>query len=149
MLRAAFPRARFIWTARQPGELIASNLKMWRAMSGRYALWECPPGALENFIEKGQSACSDALEQCLEEMPRESMLWVDFDELRRDPRRLLERVIEFLDPRDDRAMRRSIGGALDRVKIHPGGSTSAAPTPESARLAVRMSAARKAFSRIA
>jgi hypothetical protein len=146
MLRAAFPRARFIWAGRQPGDLLASNLTMWRAMIDRYALWSCPPGVLEAFLQTAQRACSDALDRCLDGMPREAMLWIDFEDLRRDPRRLLERVMRFVGSADESAMTRSIDEALARIKIHAGGSAGTASNPEGARLEKCMAAAREAFS---
>lgn len=98
LLRALFPHAKFIWIARDPGDVLPSNLKMWRAMIDRYALWGCPPGTLEKFLEGMLRAGGAVLTQCLDEMPRDNMLWVDSGELRSNPRRLLERVLRFLNP---------------------------------------------------
>jgi hypothetical protein len=145
ILRSAFPRARFIWAGRQPGPLLASNRKMWSAMIERYALWDCPPAALEAFLQQAMRACADALDRCVEEMPRESMLWIDFEELQRDPRRELGRVLRFLGSADDAAMTRSIEEALARIKIHAGGHSATPSSPEGARLERSMAAAREAF----
>ena len=37
------------------------------------------------FLEQALRACGGAIERCLNEVPREAMLWVDFEELRRIP----------------------------------------------------------------
>jgi hypothetical protein len=145
MLRAAFPRAKFIWAGRQTGELLASNRKMWTAMMDQYALWSCPDGALDAFLEQALRACSGALEQCLNEVPREAMLWVDFEELRRDPRQLLERVMHFLGAGDQSMMGPSIDEALSRVRIHAGTRANVPAGPEAAQLEDRMAAARELF----
>ncbi|HTW74005.1 MAG TPA: sulfotransferase, partial [Steroidobacteraceae bacterium] len=41
LLSSLFPDAKFIWIGRHVGELLASNLRMWRAMIGLYGLWDC------------------------------------------------------------------------------------------------------------
>ena len=145
MLRAAFPRAKFIWAGRQTGELLASNTKMWNAMIDQYSLWSCPDGALETFLDQALRAYGGAIERCLNEVPREAMLWVDFEELRRDPRRLLERVMHFLGAGDQSMMGPSIDEALSRVRIHAGTRANAPASHEAAELEKRMAEAREYF----
>jgi hypothetical protein len=145
MLRAAFPRAKFIWSGRSTGELLASNRKMWSAMIDRYALWSCPDGALEAFLKQAVRAYAAAIEGCLNEMPREAMLWVDFEELRREPKRLLERVIHFSSAGDRSMATPSIDQVLEQVKIHAGSRANVPADPEAAQLEERMAAAREFF----
>lgn len=121
LLRSLFSRAKFIWIARDPSEVLASNQRMWRAMMGLYALWECPPGMLESFLEDMLRACAQVLNRCLEEMTAERMLWVDFEELQLAPRAVLERSLAFLEV-DDSSNReewaRNIDRALARFPIY-------------------------------
>jgi hypothetical protein len=145
MLRTAFPRARFIWAARQPGELIVSNRRMWRAMMDRYALWDCPEGALEAFLGQALRAGCEVLDRFLDEMPRETLLWVDFEDLRRDPKSMLERVIRFLKRGSRFEMTSPLDAVLARMSIHRGTSEGTAPDVDAAALIKRMDAARERF----
>lgn len=122
-LRALFPRARFIWIGRHPGEVLASNIRMWRAMMSLYALWECPDGTLERFMREAVRACASMLERCVEEMTRERLLWVDFEALQTDPERVLRQILRFTGAppgHDERSVTASIEAALSSVPIHRG-----------------------------
>ena len=124
-LRTLFPRAKFIWIARHPGEVLASNLKMWRAMIDRYALWGCPLGLLEGFSEDMLRACARVLTRCLDEMPPDGMFWVDFGELRADPKGVLVRVLRFLEPDclDKGLFVRNLERALKHCPVYEGTET--------------------------
>lgn len=123
-LRALFPQARFLWVGRDTAEVLASNLRMWQAMLARYALWSCPSGALETFLSQALEACTLALGRCLDEMPRECMLWVEFEQLRADPRQVMRRVLQFLGAgsQDDTERERALSRALRDIPVHPGSS---------------------------
>jgi hypothetical protein len=149
-LRAVFPRARFIWIGRDSGEVLASNVRMWRAMMERYALWDEPAGALERFLPEALGACAAMLERCLDEMPVERLMWIDFAALRAEPRRQLEAALRFLDPTaalDAALLEQQVTRALAQVPVHAGGRARP-PTDERARTMDRaMSAARQRFGR--
>jgi len=118
-------------------------------MTDRYALWAPPEAALEAFLQDMLGACSTVITRCLDEMPRERMLWVDFEDLRTAPREVVHRVLRFLKPNiriDDAAIARSLDRALAQVPVHDG---SRAPMPVEEpvrRLAGLMAAARHRFS---
>ena len=99
VLRLLFPRARFIWIGRHIGEVLASNRRMWREMAKRYALWNCPEETLEGFLQDMLEATCGVLTQCLDGMPQDRLLWVDFEQLRSEPRSVMHRVLRFLDPK--------------------------------------------------
>jgi hypothetical protein len=150
LLRELFPRAKFIWMGRSTGEVLRSNSTMWRAMAASHGLWSCPDAVLEAFLREMLLACTGVLDRCLADMPRESLLWVDFGELQAAPVRVLNRVLQFVgfDGRGDGdgadGVRR-IGQALARIPIH-GGSRADIPDDESARqLETAMAAARQRF----
>jgi|SRR5579863_5550184 len=145
MLRAAFPRARFIWIGRHTGEVLASNVKMWTAMIARYALWESPSGALQEFLDRALRIYARVLEECLEVIPREQLLWVDFDELRSEPGKLLHRVLDFIDPALGANAETNIRQALVRQPVHTG-TRAAMPAGNAVeRVEVRIQAARQRF----
>jgi omega-hydroxy-beta-dihydromenaquinone-9 sulfotransferase len=145
LLRQLFPRARFVWIARHCGEVFASNLKMWRAMMQRYALWECPPALLEDFLLSSLDACSLALAQCIEELPRESLLWIEFEELRARPREVLERTLRFLAPDRQATDLPRIDQALARIPIHAGSRSRLPDEVVGRRLETLMASARERF----
>jgi hypothetical protein len=107
-LRKLFPRARFIWIGRHPGEVVASNVRMWTAMMSVYALWDCPDHTLQRFLRDAMRASSGVLERCIAEMTREQMLWVDFEALQTDPERVLRQILQFAGDRPGRD-ERSLG----------------------------------------
>jgi hypothetical protein len=145
-LRQLFPGAKFVWIGRQTHEVLASNRKMWRALMERYALWQYDAGALEIFLGHALSHCASVLERCLEDMEPERMLWVDFERLKTEPRRVLGNILRFLDPgrfRDETVLSDAIERALAAVPIHAGSRASGADRPQ--RLDQTIAAARRRF----
>lgn len=151
-LAAWYPDAQFVWIGRHSGEVIASNLRMWEAMHQLHALWECPPGAVMDWLGAAMRQCSRVLARCLAEMPRERLLWIDFEELRAQPRRTLERVLEFAGlgaPARGSALVRRVDEALQRVPVHAG-TRAALPADDHIReLETLMAAARSQFGEAA
>jgi hypothetical protein len=148
LLRASFPGARFIWIGRHTGEVLQSNLKMWRMMMATYALWPCPDGTLERFLQDVVRAGTAVLARCLDDVSRDQLLWVDFEQLHAQPRQVLERVLEFLAPEAATALPAAAAGveqALGRISVHPG-ARAALPDQERVREFERvMAAARQRF----
>jgi hypothetical protein len=147
-LRAAFPKAKFVWIGRHTGEVLASNVRMWTAMTTRYGLWDCSPAILQGFLRSVLIAFAGVLTECLDELPRETMLWIEFEQLRANPRQTLERVLSFLgfDPSRNAASDPSkIERVLEKIPVHQGVRVSL-PTDDSvARLEMIMEAARNRF----
>lgn len=122
-LRGLFPGARFIWIGRHPGEVLASNVRMWSAMTKVYALWDCEHDLIQRFLREALRACSRVLERCVGEMSREQMLWVDFEALQTDPERVLRQILRFVGARPGRSgqsLDADIETALSSIPIHRG-----------------------------
>lgn len=147
-LRALFPQARFIWIGRHPGEIVASNARMWTAMMRVYALWECADDVLQEFLREAVWAGSRALERCLQEMTRQELLWVDFEALQTDPERVLRQILQFVGDRPSHSngsLEADIDAALSSVPIHRG-ERAAMPEEECVHhLDLMMHAARDRF----
>jgi omega-hydroxy-beta-dihydromenaquinone-9 sulfotransferase len=147
-LRTIFPRARFVWIGRHPGEVLASNVRMWSAMTSVYALWDCPDDILQRFLREAMRACSGVLERCIAEMTREQILWVDFEALQTDPERVMRQILHFAGDRpgrDEHSLTADIEAALSSVPIHRG-ERAAMPDDESVLQLDRvMRAARRQF----
>jgi len=148
LLRTLFPRADFIWIGRSASEVLASNARMWRAMFETHALWDCPPGELEGFLHDMILALTGVLGRCMDEMPRDRMLWVTFEEVQAAPRQTVERVLRFLlrdVPFDEAIHKEKIEAALARVPIHAGSRASLQDYEGVHRLDGLMNAARQRF----
>lgn len=136
LLRTQFPDAKFVWIGRHSGEVLSSNLRMWRAMTQLHGLWDCPAGAIETFLLEAFRACAGVLARILEEMPRERLYWLDFEQLRAEPQTTLQRTLEFLGvpPPEGTSSAPAAGnaptaGAVPRAGTGPaaeGGTTAAA-----------------------
>jgi omega-hydroxy-beta-dihydromenaquinone-9 sulfotransferase len=149
LLQSLFPGARFLWIGRATGEVLASNAKMWRAMMELYGLWDCPAGALEGFLQDMVRAAVVTLGRCLEEMPRERMLWVDFEQLRLHPKQTLLSVLRFLGAKSGSGAAvgaEQVDAALAQIPIHPGSRASLPDDAQAAALERLMAAARQRFS---
>jgi hypothetical protein len=123
---------------------------MWQAMTQRYALRDCPPATLEGFLQDMLQASSGVLTQCLDDMPRVQMLWVDFENLRTDARQVMRRVWGFLRPGmalDNPTVTRSLDQALARVSVHDGSRAQLPASEPVQRLEKLLAAARQQFSR--
>jgi omega-hydroxy-beta-dihydromenaquinone-9 sulfotransferase len=152
LLRRLFPRGRFIWIGRHPGEMLASNIRMWSAMMRVYALWDCPSDMLECFLRETVRACTGVLERCMQDMTGEQMLWVDFEALQTDPERVLRQILRFTGPitgeppaASEHARAADIERALAAVPIHRGGRAPMPEDPSVLQLDRLMRAARRRF----
>jgi omega-hydroxy-beta-dihydromenaquinone-9 sulfotransferase len=148
LLRKLFRGAQFVWIGRHTGEMLASNARMWRAMMDLYGLWDCPRGELEGFLADMVRAGADALGRCLEEMPRERMLWVDFEQLRLQPRETLLGILKFVGATSSSGAQiaaQEVEQALARVQLHAGARASLPDEPNVAELERLMGAARQRF----
>ncbi len=144
-LQQCFPQAQFIWIGRRSRELLASNTKMWRAMMERYALWRCPDGELEGFLDDTLRACANVLSESLEKISPERLLWLSFEALRTSPREVLMRALDFLSVDRDAACERQLDKALQAIPIHPGSRALAQAGTDSERLDRLMRAAQQRF----
>jgi hypothetical protein len=124
-------------------------VRMWRAMCERYALWDCPPQQLEEFLRDMLQACARVFEWCLGNLSREQLLWVDFEALRTDPRNALTTVAHFTG-RDPNTSGPSgwdavIDRALESVPVHSGQRSEASQETSTRELEDMMDAMRERF----
>jgi hypothetical protein len=149
LLRHIFPRAKFIWVGRHTGEMLASNVRMWNAMFASHGLWTCPEGILGTFLDDMLRASAAVLTRCLDDIPRETLLWVDFQELLTSPTQMLQRVLEFLGlggSKDEDLSVQRVEQALARIPIHQGSRSSLPMQANAQKVEVLMSAARGRFA---
>lgn len=67
-LQKRFPDARYVLIERNPYEVFASNLKLWRTLTSRYGLESCSEKQLEEFVLAAyvlhQHAVSEGIREC-------------------------------------------------------------------------------------
>jgi len=95
-LAVSFPKARFVWILRDPEELWRSNLKMWRAMIARYALWEARNHELESFLEAALTAYANLLETMLRSGAFRRQPVFSYEALLREPESVLPELVNRL-----------------------------------------------------
>jgi len=148
LLRRLFPEAKFIWVGRQIGDVLASNVRMWHSMVGTHGLWACPDQALEQFLLKMLDASALVLTACLDEMPKENLLWVDFESLQENRLESLQRVLKFI------GLDQSSGSgvplehlkqAIAAIPVHQGQRSSSPLGAAAEKLQRLMAAARHRF----
>jgi len=146
-LQAAYPRARFLWIGRHTGEVLGSSVRMWRAMFGQYALWDCPQDALESFLGDMLSAYARMLEWALRHMTPERLQWIDFEALRTDARTVLSSALQFAHAgaHSSGELEEPIERALERVPVHSGERAALPEDPRVREAEALMSAVRARF----
>jgi len=96
-LHRVWPRARFVWTLRDPVDTWHSNRKMWRAMTAMYSLWQGRAGDLDRFLLKAMSEYAAALRWAADALDSETVAYLDFDRLTRDTAEALQGLTRRLE----------------------------------------------------
>jgi hypothetical protein len=125
-----FPKARLVWMAREPGQVLHSNRGMWNTMARLHGLTAPDPAALERFLETALLGAAHVLGDCAAALPTSRLVVLTHEQLRSDPAGstaiCLQRLGLPCDPAPlDEALRRVAGG---RIEEH-------APAPASPALA--------------
>lgn len=80
-LHRVWPRARIVWTLRDPAETWHSNRKMWRAMTAMYGLWEASPDELDRLLFKSMAQYAVALRWAAGALASGLVTYLDFNRL--------------------------------------------------------------------
>lgn len=152
LLASSFPGANFVWIGRTAAEIWHSNLKMWQAMFSTYALWPCPPGALETFLSDCIRTYMGKLSWAMGNLPAKQVQWVDFAELYAEPEPMLGRLLRLLPAQQQAAQDPALLRAIVQSHpVRPAGTQSLTPQdPGVARLLAELddlqAAARQCWS---
>ena len=129
-MKRTWPRARFVWTLRDPVDTWQSNRKMWRAMTEMYALWDGDAEYLDRLLLKAMSEYAATLQWAA---GTPDAIYLDFGRLTTDTAAVLQELIPQLElgawdswrPR----LERELAASMQR---RPESYTAAAPLPRSA-----------------
>lgn len=80
-----FPNARLVWMARDPAQVLASNLAMWRTMGGLHGLTPVDPALLAGFLDHALAQAAAVLRQLTAMLPPSQLVLLTHDQLRADP----------------------------------------------------------------
>ena len=94
------PESAFVWMLRNPCEVFVSNVKMWKMMFHRYALWEVEETTLDlhlhHFLETALRFSTQCLREAVAELPQRQLAVVRFEDLVMWPSEILESIHERL-----------------------------------------------------
>lgn len=91
-----FPGARWVWMARDAGDVLASNRKMWRAMFAAHGLTPADNVALEAFLAAALQGAAQTLDWCHEHVPPTQWCVVRHDALLAAPQDAVRTVCRHL-----------------------------------------------------
>jgi len=100
MLASLFPLARYVVLERNPYEVFASNIKLWRTLLGSYGLETISPGEVEDFILAAYVMHEEAIAEGVRLIDARLITSVRYEELALDPVRQMARLYEQLQVED-------------------------------------------------
>jgi len=131
LLPSLFPLARYVIIERNPYEVFASNLKLWRTLVDMYGLEPSSALDLETFVLSAYVIHEEAIAEGIAKLPPQSFAKVRYEDLIANPLQQMARVYMELNLGDFDAVRGRLEQHLESVKEH-------------ARNRFRISAAQKA-----
>jgi omega-hydroxy-beta-dihydromenaquinone-9 sulfotransferase len=93
-LHRAWPRARMVWTLRDPLDAWQSNRKMWRAMTAMYGLWPARDEDIDRLLFKAMSEYAAALSWAADAL---APVCVDFERLTSQSAEALHAITQRLE----------------------------------------------------
>ncbi len=85
MLLSLFPQAKYIVIERNPYEVFASNLKLWRTLLGLYALEPWRDAEIERFVLESYRIHEEAVDEGISSYPKAFITRVRYEEVVADP----------------------------------------------------------------
>lgn len=96
-LHRIWPKARVVWTLRDPVETWHSNRKMWRAMTAMYGLWQASAEDLDRLLFEAMSQYANALRWAADALGSEIVSYLDFERLTAGTAEMLQVLTRRLD----------------------------------------------------
>jgi omega-hydroxy-beta-dihydromenaquinone-9 sulfotransferase len=96
LLPSLFPGSRFVIIERNPYEVFASNLKLWRTLLDMYSLESASLEQIEKFVLAAYLIHEEAIAEGIRKTPPESVARVRYEDLVADPLREMKRIYSEL-----------------------------------------------------
>jgi hypothetical protein len=96
LLLSMFPHARFVIIERNPYEVFASNLKLWRTLLGMYAVESWSSDEVEQFVLAAYLMHEEAIAAGIKMADASRLAFVRYEALATDPIRQMERLYREL-----------------------------------------------------
>jgi hypothetical protein len=117
-LQKRFPEARYVLIDRNPYEVFASNLKLWRTLISKYGMENCSEKQLEEFVLSAfvlyQRAVSEGIQHCASGC----IAHIRYEDLVDAPIEQISRVYASLKLGDFTAVRPNLEAYLGKVSNH-------------------------------
>jgi len=118
LLPALFPKAKYVIIERNPYEVFASNLKLWRTLVDMYGLETCSEDDLETFVLAAYALHEEAIAEGIGKLPARSFAKVRYEDLIANPVQQMSRLYTDLDLEGFDAVRSRIEQHLASVSEH-------------------------------
>jgi hypothetical protein len=96
LLTSLFPGSRFVIIERNPYEVFASNLKLWRTLLDMYSLESSSSEQIEKFVLTAYLIHEETIVEGLRKIPAESIARVKYEDLVVDPLVEMRRIYSEL-----------------------------------------------------
>ncbi len=117
-LQKKFPGARYVLIERNPYEIFASNLKLWRTLTGRYGLEHCSENELERFILAAYTLHEKVISEGLRYSTPGSIARLRYEDLVAKPVEQISRVYFQLKLPDFELVRPAVEAHLAKTAGH-------------------------------
>jgi len=117
-LQRKFGRARYVVIERNPYEVFASNLRLWRTLTDKYALEQCSDLQLEQFILSAYKVHQEKFCEGMERCEPDCIAELRYEDLVEDPLEQISRIYATLNLGDFAAVRPRLEQHLTRVSSH-------------------------------
>jgi omega-hydroxy-beta-dihydromenaquinone-9 sulfotransferase len=126
-LPSSFPRSRFVIIERNPYEVFASNLKLWKTLLDMYSLESFSSEQIETFVLAAYLAHEEAIAEGIRELAPGTISRVRYEDLVADPVREMKRIYSELElggfedarPRMDEYLSSVSGHQRNRLTLSP------------------------------
>ncbi len=117
-LPASFPGSRFVIIERNPYEVFASNLKLWKTLLDMYSLESFSAEQIEAFVLAAYLAHEQAIAEGISSAPPQTVSRVRYEHLVADPAREMKRIYSELELGGFEDARRAMEQYLASVSGH-------------------------------
>ena len=117
-LQKRFPHARYVLIERNPYEVFASNLKLWRTLTSRYGVENCSEKQLEQFVLTAYVLHQRAVSEGIRDCATGCVAQIRYEDLTEAPVEQISRVYTSLKLGDFTVARAHLEAHLRKVSAH-------------------------------